>query len=61
MDILSGGIPSPNLLPKGKSVVFGLLSIQQHQELLQTFDPRVKRLRHRRQILIHKDAFDDFE
>jgi hypothetical protein len=42
MDILSGGIPSPNLLPKGKSVVFGLLSIQQHQELLQTFDPRVK-------------------
>jgi len=39
MDILSG-IPSPNLLPKGKSVVFGLLAIQQHQELLQTFDPR---------------------
>jgi hypothetical protein len=34
---------------------------QQHQELLQTFDPRVKPLRRRRQILIHKDAFDDFE
>lgn len=35
--------------------------LQQHQDLLQSFDPRVKRLRHRRQILIHKDAFDDFE
>jgi hypothetical protein len=35
--------------------------LRQHQELLQTFDPRVKRLRRRRQILIHKDAFDDFE
>jgi hypothetical protein len=35
--------------------------LQQHQELLQTFDPRVKRLRRRRQILIHKDAFDDCE
>jgi hypothetical protein len=34
---------------------------QQHQELLQTFDPKVKPLRRRRQILIHKDAFDDFE
>ena len=34
---------------------------QQHQELLQTFDPRVKRLRRRRQILIHKDAFEDLE
>jgi hypothetical protein len=35
--------------------------LQQHQQLLQTFDPRIKRLRRRRQILIHKDAFDDFE
>lgn len=35
--------------------------LQQHQELLQTFDPRVKKLRRRRQILIHKDAFDDIE
>jgi hypothetical protein len=35
--------------------------IQQHQDLLQTFDPRVKRLRRRRQIQIHKDAFDDIE
>lgn len=34
---------------------------QQHQNLRQTFDPRVKRLRRRRQVLIHKDAFDDFE
>ncbi|MGH7824229.1 MAG: hypothetical protein ACREQ7_03510 [Candidatus Binatia bacterium] len=34
---------------------------QQHQELLQTFDPRIKRLRRRRKILIHKDAFDDLE
>ena len=35
--------------------------IEQHQELLQTFDPKIKRLRHRRQILIHKDAFDDLD
>jgi hypothetical protein len=34
---------------------------QQHQELLQTFDPRIKPLRRRRKILIHKDAFEDFE
>ena len=34
---------------------------QQDQDLRQTFDPRVKRLRRRRQVLIHKDAFDDFE
>lgn len=34
---------------------------QQHQELLQTFDPRITRLRRRRKILIHKDAFDDLE
>jgi hypothetical protein len=34
---------------------------QQHQDLLQTFDPRIKRLRRRRKILIHKDAFDDLE
>ena len=34
---------------------------RQHQELLQTFDPRVKPLRRRRQILVHKDAFDDLE
>jgi hypothetical protein len=31
------------------------------KELLQTFDPRIKRLRRRRKILIHKDAFDDLE
>jgi hypothetical protein len=30
---------------------------QQHEELLQTFDPRIRRLRRRRKILIHKDAF----
>ena len=35
--------------------------LRQHQELLQTFDPRVKPLRRRRQILIHKNAFDDSE
>ena len=35
--------------------------LQQHEDLLQTFDPKVKRLRRRRQILIHKDAFDNFE
>jgi hypothetical protein len=35
--------------------------VQQHQKLLQTFDPRIKRLRRRRKILIHKDAFEDFE
>jgi len=34
---------------------------QQHQELLQTFDPRIKPLRRRRKILIYKDAFHDFE
>jgi hypothetical protein len=34
---------------------------QQHQVLLQTFDPRIKLLRRRRKILIHKDAFDDLE
>jgi hypothetical protein len=34
---------------------------QQHHELLQTFDSRIKRLRRRRRILIHKDAFEDFE
>jgi len=34
---------------------------QQHQELLQTFDPRIKPLRRRRKILIRKDAFEDFE
>ena len=41
---------------KLKSFIF-----RQHQELLQTFDPRVKPFRRRRQILVHKDAFDDFE
>jgi hypothetical protein len=35
--------------------------LQQHQELLQSFDPRIKPLRRRRKILIHKDAFDDLE
>jgi len=35
--------------------------VQQHQDLLQTFDRRIKRLRRRRKILIHKDAFEDFE
>ncbi|MGH7794278.1 MAG: hypothetical protein ACREQ2_05190 [Candidatus Binatia bacterium] len=35
--------------------------LQQHQELLQSFDPRVKRLRRRRKVFVHKDAFDDFE
>ena len=35
--------------------------LQQHQDLLQTFDPSIKRLRPRRQIFIHKDVFDDFE
>ena len=34
---------------------------QQHQELLQTFDPRIRPLRRRRKILIHRDAFHDFE
>jgi len=34
---------------------------QQHRELLQTFDPKIKRLRRRRKILIHKDAFEDFK
>ena len=34
---------------------------QQHQELLQTFDPRIRPLRRRRKILIYKDAFHDFE
>ena len=35
--------------------------LEQHQELLQTFDPKIKRLRRRRKIFIHKDAFDDLE
>jgi hypothetical protein len=34
---------------------------QQHRDLLQTFDPKIKRLRRRQKILIHKDAFEDFE
>ncbi|HEY7533397.1 MAG TPA: hypothetical protein VH681_11545, partial [Nitrospiraceae bacterium] len=34
---------------------------EQHQSLLQTFDPKVKRLRRRRKVLIHRDAFDDLE
>jgi len=41
---------------KLKSFIF-----RQHQEPLQTIDPRVNPLRRRRQILVHKDAFDDFE
>jgi hypothetical protein len=34
---------------------------RQHQEPLQTIDPRINPLRRRRQILIHKEAFDDVE
>ena len=34
---------------------------QQHHELTKTFDPRIRPLRRRRKILIHKNAFDDFE
>jgi len=34
---------------------------QQHQELLETFDPAMKRLRHRRKVFVRKDAFEDFE
>ncbi|MCC6533133.1 MAG: hypothetical protein IT531_11335 [Burkholderiales bacterium] len=30
-----------------------------HEQLLRTFDPKVKRLRKRRRIMVHKDAFDD--
>lgn len=30
-----------------------------HEELLRTFDPKVMRLRKRRRIMVHKDAFDD--
>jgi hypothetical protein len=32
-----------------------------HEELKRTFDPSVVRLRKRRKILVHKDAFDDIE
>jgi hypothetical protein len=34
---------------------------QQYHELTKTFDPRIRPLRRRRKILIHKDAFDAFE
>ena len=34
---------------------------KEHDELQRTFDPKVVRLRKRRTILVHKDAFDDVE
>jgi hypothetical protein len=34
---------------------------EQHQSLQRTFDPKIKRLRRRRKVLIHRDAFDDLE
>jgi hypothetical protein len=34
---------------------------QQHHELTKTFDPRIRPLRRRRKILIHRDAFEDLE
>jgi hypothetical protein len=32
---------------------------EQHAELLQTFNPKVARLRKRRKVIVHRNAFDD--
>ena len=55
------GVDELNEAAKQEEILIKGFILQQHQELLQSFDPRVRRLRRRRKVFVHKDAFDDLE